>query len=95
MLGEATAGASTSVTPQQADAVLRSALHEPGADGAMTRGELFLFRTYAIVFMSLKLRLGEQAIDELLREAERLAFERGSHPQLAQRGGPRGAREMR
>jgi hypothetical protein len=84
-LEEGTAQANRPVGQWQAEAVIRSGLDRSAAAAGMSRAELYLFRSYVIVFIALKLKLAASEVDELLREAERLAFERGWHPRLVPR----------
>jgi hypothetical protein len=72
---------------QHADAVIRSALGaaSPVFD-ALKPGERHILRGAAASVASVTMELDEAAVDELLREAERIAFERGWHTPLAPRG---------
>jgi hypothetical protein len=78
---------------QHADAVIRSALGaaSPGFD-ALKPGDRHVLRGAAVSIASAMMELDEAAVDELLREAERLAFERGWHPPLAPRSRVRAER---
>jgi hypothetical protein len=69
---------------RHAGAVIRSALGQPGtdADAPMSSGERFLLRMAITSLASIRMDLDESRVDELLREAERVAFDRGFHPLL-------------
>jgi hypothetical protein len=70
-----------------ADAVIRSALGMPSpVFDALKPGDKYVLRMAAASIASVTMELDEAAVDELLREAERLAFERGFHPPLVPRG---------
>jgi hypothetical protein len=85
MIMEATAGEKEAVSQQNAAAVIRSALGETIELSGIRPGQLYLARTTTIYFAAKKLRLPAGEVDALLREAERVAFERGWHPALAPR----------
>jgi hypothetical protein len=72
---------------QHADAVIRSALGvaSPAFD-ALKPGDKHVLRGLVATAASVMMKLDEAAVDELVREAERITFERGWHPPLAPRG---------
>ena len=72
---------------RQAGAVIRSALGEPapGLD-ALTPADKSVLQGAVTSLASINMDLDEAAVDELVREAERVTFERGWHPPLAPRG---------
>jgi len=71
---------------QHADAVIQLALGapSPGFD-ALKPGDRHVLSGAVVSVASAVMELDEAAVDELLREAERLAFERGFHPPLVPR----------
>lgn len=70
-----------------AEAVIRSALGEPASGlAALKPGDKHVLRGTAVTIASINMDLDEAAVDDLLREAERIAFERGWHPPLVPRG---------
>ena len=71
---------------QDADAVIRSAVGGPSAHfDALKPGDRHVLTTLVVGVASAMMDLDEAAVDELLREAERIAFERGWHPPLVPR----------
>ncbi len=72
---------------RHAEAVIRSALGEPapGFD-ALTPSDRVVLQGAVASLASINMDVDEASVDELLREAERVAFERGWHPPLAPRG---------
>lgn len=72
---------------RHADAVIHSALGEPSpVFDALKPGDKHVLKGTATSIAAVMMDLDEAAVDELLREAERVAFERGWHPPLASRG---------
>ncbi len=71
---------------RQAETVIRSALgEERSALEALLAVDRFRLRGIVASLASLKMELHAAEVDALLREAERVAFERGWHPQLVPR----------
>jgi hypothetical protein len=70
-----------------AEAVIRTALGEsaPGID-ALNPADRHVLRMTLASIASINMELDKTPVDELLREAERIAFERGFHPPLVPRG---------
>jgi hypothetical protein len=54
--------------------------------GMLMPEDAYRIRVVVAAFLSVRLGLDGAAVDEILREAERVAFERGWHPPLAPRG---------
>jgi len=76
----------TSDAPEAGD-LIRSALggdSEPEA--TLPRLERFRLQAVVVGLASMKMQLGETEVDAVLRESERVAFERGFHPPLVPRG---------
>lgn len=71
---------------QHADAVIKSALgaRSPAFD-ALKPGDRHVLRAAVVSIASATMELDEATVDELVREAERNAFERGFHPPLIPR----------
>lgn len=68
----------------KAQAVIRSALGEADVIiGDITPAQRFNMRIAVTVLVTGKLGLEEAAIDQLIVDSERIAFERGWHPPLA------------
>jgi hypothetical protein len=76
------------LSDRHAEALIRSALGQPGtgAGAPMSPGERFLLRGTITSLASIRMELDESTVDEMLRQAERVAFDRGFHPLLARRG---------
>jgi hypothetical protein len=84
---EAFAADKSPIDARQAETIIRAALGDSGADLGMIRPmDGYRVRGAVAAFLSVSMKLGESVVDETLREAERLAFERGFHPPLAPRG---------
>jgi hypothetical protein len=72
---------------RHAEAVIRSALgNAAGTSFSMSSGDKYLLQGALASLASINMDLGKAEVDELLREAERLAFDRGWHPPLAPHG---------
>jgi hypothetical protein len=70
------------VDAQAAQALIKSALGS--ADSVdINRGDRFVAVAVMVAFLSQLLHLQQTTADTLIREAERMAFERGAHPPLA------------
>ena len=68
------------------EAVIRSALGEGDVvTDDITAGQQFHMRVAVIALLTFRLRLDEAAIDKLINDSERIAFERGWHPALVAR----------
>jgi hypothetical protein len=85
MLAEATAEARVPVSQQQAASLIRAALDRTAPDAGLRPSQAYIFRSYLLSFMTMKLSLSEDEVDAVLREAERIAFDRGRHPNLVPR----------
>ena len=74
---------------RDADAAIWSALGapSPGFD-ALSPGDRHVLRSAVVTVASVVMELDEAAVDGLVREAERVAFERGFHPPLAPKRRP-------
>ena len=76
-----------SVTPPDqhvCEAIIRDAFRDPDVDYTnVSREEMFLAQGLITSLAVRNLGLGEVAIDEIIVESERLAFEAGWHPPLA------------
>jgi hypothetical protein len=80
------------LSQQHAELVIRSALGETAAGyDALSSGDRFLLQMAVTSLASIRMELDEALVDEVLREAERIAFERGYHPPLVLRRGGSGA----
>jgi hypothetical protein len=89
MLEVRTAQAKIPVSEHDVEAVIRSALQGSGAPQGVHRSMLYLLRGHVIMLIAGLLQLAEPEVNALLREAERVAFERGWHPVLVPRGSAR------
>ncbi|HEY1919863.1 MAG TPA: hypothetical protein VGH27_30190 [Streptosporangiaceae bacterium] len=82
-LREATAG-DNAISQLKAEAVIRSDLGESDvATSDIKRGEEFRIRMAAMALVTRRLETDAATLDPVLVDAERLAFERGWHPPLA------------
>ena len=84
---EAFAADRSPIDEHHAQAIIRAALGGTTADLSMMRsGDSYRVRGAVAAFLSVRMGLNESAVDEVLREAEQMAFERGFHPPLVPRG---------
>ena len=69
----------------ETEALIRAALGETDVDlSGISRGKRFSIRGPAAVLAIERMGFGEVEVDQLITEAERITFERGWHPPLAQ-----------
>ena len=77
-------GTQTPINQLETEAVIRSGLGERDVDiSDLKRLSLLNIRTIVFVQICINLALDEQAADQLIAEAEHVAFERGWNPPLA------------
>lgn len=77
-------GSQTPINQLETEAVIRSGLGERDVDiSDLRRMSLLNIRTIAFVRICIKLALDKQAVDQLIAEAEHVAFDRGWNPPLA------------
>jgi hypothetical protein len=85
-LREAFAADKRPIDEHQVQTVIRAALGDTTGDlGTDVSGDAYRVRAVVAAFLSVRMSLDAAAVDEILREAERVAFERGWHPPLAPR----------
>jgi hypothetical protein len=77
------AGSRTPIDQLEAEAVIRAALGEDTAISDLRRLTLLNVRGLVTARICIVLGLGEQEVNQLIVDAERIAFERGWNPPLA------------
>jgi hypothetical protein len=78
-------GYDASLQQLKIEAVIRSALGETDVvTYDITPGQKYHMRIAVIAMVTQKLGFDEAGVDEMITEAERIAFERGWHPPLAE-----------
>jgi len=74
------------VSQEDAEAVIRVALGKAeGVGGTVHRGHAYRIRAMVATILAARLGMQDVAVDAVLREAERVTFERGWHPPLVPR----------
>ncbi len=68
----------------EAEALIRDALGEPVDISGMTTEKIFTTQAAILGYAIQKLALGEPDVKELILESERIAFEQGWKPPLAE-----------